>query len=277
MTDFKWLQTGRILKPLKEKKYIFVLMWYYKQYILYILWCTTSALHMPKSQQCINLFTGYGYSETYTGVTFVTTQNGAFIYAITSLYKLILQQSLNSNSVCLWQTFSNGFIIFWTRFLTVFFLQPYQHTETQTRSTVAACFLCHLSPSIRVRLGFVFFFFLTPIQHCQGANVLFWHICSLLFYLYNVLNDFLFTLAAGTVCTVYAMNRLGPISSCKYLNLMIPQWCQKSEYLLWFKKNVDLFVCNFRMVLQGYRVQLVWSHMHVNICQMWLNVISRIF
>lgn len=33
---------------------------------------------------------------------------GAFIYQRTSLYKLILQQSLNSNLVCLWNTFCTG-------------------------------------------------------------------------------------------------------------------------------------------------------------------------
>lgn len=85
---------------------------------------------------------------------------GALIYRRTSLYKLILQQSLNSNLVCLWNTFctgahhylGQGFRTVSACFL-VFFLQPYQRTQTHTHVVVAACFLFHLSPSIRVRLG----------------------------------------------------------------------------------------------------------------------------
>lgn len=141
----------------------------------------------------------------------------AFIYLITSLYKLIYNKALTATwSVC--EThFCKGVLPFSGQaFLheqTVYqpvFLRPYQHTETHThthiQSTVAVCFLFDLSPSSRVRLGRTL---------SQGANVLFWYMDSLLCYLSKAF-ILLFTLSAGTVCTVSYEIRLGPISSYRY-------------------------------------------------------------
>lgn len=187
-----------------------------EEYNLYILWRTTSALHMPKSQQCTNLFTGYGYWEIQPSHCYYLCNNlpGAFIYLETSLYELIYNKALTATwSVCE------------TRFLTVlwhfldklsyslclFFLQPYQHTETHTGRTVATCFLFDLSPSVRVRLG------RTPTEQCQGANVLFWYVDSLLCYLSEAFVLLCFYTCCRHCVHCILCHTLGPVSNSRYL------------------------------------------------------------
>lgn len=77
---------------------------------------------------------------------------GAFIYRRTSLYKLILQQSLNSNTFC---TGAHHYLGHGFRTVSACLVFLFSHSIVlkHTHVVVAACFLFHLSPSIRVRLG----------------------------------------------------------------------------------------------------------------------------
>lgn len=106
---------------------------------------------------------------------------GAFISNLT--LQAHIQQSLNSNSVCLWNLFCNyhflSFIMIWNCSLTVsacFSSAVPAHWNTRTQSTLATCFLID-SVSIGVRLTF------TPGESYLCANVLLQYIHSLLCYL----------------------------------------------------------------------------------------------